>query len=96
MLRDCSHVRNYTRAEWETAMARAGLISLSERRFRLRLEFSSWVERMRTPQLQVDAIRALQKTVSKTATAYFETETDGSFTFDIGFFHAKKCGLAGR
>ncbi len=96
MLRDCSHVRNYTRAEWETAMARAGLVSLSHHRFRLRLEFSSWVERMQTPQVQVDVIRALQKSVSRAASGYFETEPDGSFTFDIGFFRAKKCALAGR
>ena len=26
LLRDCSHVRNYSRAEWEAAIARAGLI----------------------------------------------------------------------
>lgn len=91
MLRDCSHVRNYTRAEWEAAVARAGLASLQQKRFRLRLEFSSWVERMRTPRVQVEAIRALQRSVSRTASDYFETEPDGSFTFDIGFFQAVRC-----
>lgn len=90
MLRDCSHVRNYSRAEWETVMARAGLVTQATRQFRLRLDFTSWVERMRTPQIQVEAIRALQKTVSEVATGYFETEPDGSFTFDIGFFQASK------
>ncbi len=94
MLRDCSHVRNYTRAEWETSLARASLISREQKRFRLRLEFAPWVERMRTPQVQVDAIRALQTSVSRTASGYFETEPDGSFTFDIGFFHATRCRLS--
>ena len=27
LLRDCSHVRNYSRAEWEAAIARAGFLS---------------------------------------------------------------------
>lgn len=90
MLRDCSHVRNYSRAEWEVAMATAGLVPGTARHFRLRLDFASWVERMRTPKVQVEAIRALQQTVSAEASGYFETEPDGSFTFDIGFFQAVK------
>ncbi|MGN6548730.1 MAG: class I SAM-dependent methyltransferase [Pararhizobium sp.] len=90
MLRACSLVRNYPRAEWERAIARAGLDAGETRSFRLRLEFSSWVARIGTPQVQVDAIRALQKSVSSSVTGYFETEEDGSFTFDIGFFQATK------
>lgn len=90
MLRDCSHVRNYSRVEWQSSIARAGFVSGEARQFRLRLDFASWVERMRTPQVQVEAIRALQRTVSETATAYFETEGDGSFTFDVGFFRAAR------
>ena len=90
LLRDCSHVRNYSRAEWEAAFARAGFMVQSSSRFRLRLEFRSWIERMNTPKLQAEAIRALQTSVSDIATRHFETEPDGSHTIDVGLFEAAK------
>jgi ubiquinone/menaquinone biosynthesis C-methylase UbiE len=90
LLRDPSHVRNGTRAEWEAAIARAGLLPGSVTAFRMRLDFKSWVERMNTPKLQVDAIRALQSAVSSVATRYFDTEADGSFCIDVALFEAAK------
>jgi SAM-dependent methyltransferase len=90
LLRDCSHVRDYSRAEWEAAMGRAGLIPGVTGRHRVRLEFTSWVERMCTPKVQVDAIRALQAAVSSHVTRYFETEPDGSFCIDVATFQATK------
>lgn len=90
MLRDPSHVRDYSRSEWEAALAYAGLPCQTSRQFRVRLEFTSWVERMNTPALQVDAIRALQKAVSSDVTGYFETDAEGSFTIDVALFGARK------
>ena len=90
MLRDHSHVRDYSRAEWEAAMARAGLLPLSATYFRIRLDFTSWVERMKTPKVFVDAIRALQASVSESVTRYFETKSDGSFSIDVCLFQAVK------
>ena len=90
LLRDCSHVRNYSRAEWETAIARAGLVPGETSAYRLRLDFASWVERMRTPKLQVDAIRALQAAMSASVTRAFAIEPDGSFAIDTALFRASK------
>jgi SAM-dependent methyltransferase len=90
LLRDCSHVRNYSRAEWEAAIARAGLLPGSVTPFRLRLDFKSWVERMNTPKLHVEAIRALQTAVSAVATRHFETEADGSYRIDVALLQASK------
>lgn len=90
MLRDHSHVRDYSRAEWEAAMAHAGLSPVSSSYFRIRLDFASWVERMKTPKVFVDAIRALQASASEHVTRYFETEADGSFSIDVCFFKAVK------
>lgn len=90
LLRDPSHVRNPTRAEWEAIIARAGLLPGPVTPFRMRLDFKSWVERMNTPKLQVDAIRALQRAVSSDATRYFDTEADGSFCIDVALFEATK------
>lgn len=92
LLRDCSHVRNYSRAEWEAAFARAGLVSGALSPFRLRLDFASWVERMKTPRLQVEAIRALQTSVSALAPRYFATEPDGSYWIDVALFTAARRG----
>jgi ubiquinone/menaquinone biosynthesis C-methylase UbiE len=90
LLRDPSHVRSYSRAEWEAAIARAGMIPGTTTQQRVRLEFTSWVERMRTPKVQVDAIRALQAATSASVTRYFETESEGSFCIDNAVFQASK------
>jgi ubiquinone/menaquinone biosynthesis C-methylase UbiE len=90
LLRDCSHVRNYTRAQWEAAIARAGLVVSASQGFRLRLDFKAWVERMNTPALHVEAIRALQKAVASSVTRRFDTEADGSYKIDVGLFQAFK------
>jgi len=90
LLRDCSHVRNYSRGEWEAAIARAGLLPGSVSPYRLRLDFNAWVERMNTPRLQVEAIRALQTAVSTVATRHYETEADGSHRIDVALFRASK------
>ncbi|HVO13615.1 MAG TPA: methyltransferase domain-containing protein [Alphaproteobacteria bacterium] len=90
LLRDCSHVRDYSPAEWTAGLARVGLVPGRTKRYRVRLDFASWVARMRTPQVQVDAIRALQATVSAEITGYFETAQDGSFSIDVALFEAAK------
>lgn len=90
MLRDPSHVRDYTRAEWEAAVTRAGLVTGAARPFRVRLDFTSWVERMRTPAIQVEAIRALQAAMSDPVRRHFAIEADGSFTIDVMLLAATK------
>ena len=90
LLRDRSHVRSYSAAEWQDALARAGFTVATTRRMRVRLGFKTWVERMATPTLQVDAIRALQAGVSESVTRYFATEPDGSFEIDVAVFEAMK------
>lgn len=96
LLRDPSHVRDYSRAEWDAAMVRAGLRPGSVSAHRLRLDFASWVERMRTPKVQVEAIRALQAAMSESVTRYFAIGADGSFDIDVGLFQATKPPLQGR
>ena len=57
-------------------------------RFRLRMKFAVWTERMQTPKVQSDAIRALQQAMSETVTRYFAIDVDGSFDLDIAFIQA--------
>ncbi len=51
VLRDTSHVRDYSAAEWMRQLSEAGLHVRNSSRQRLRLEYTSWVERMRTPEV---------------------------------------------
>jgi SAM-dependent methyltransferase len=88
LLRDPSHVRSYSCAEWIAALARAGLAPIATSHFRLRMDFPVWTERMRTPKVQCDAIRALQRATSKAVTSYFNIDDEGSFDLDIAFMHA--------
>jgi ubiquinone/menaquinone biosynthesis C-methylase UbiE len=90
LLRDPSHVRDYSRAEWEGAMVRAGLNPGAVNVHRVRLDFATWVERMRTPKVHVDAIRALQAAMSESVVRHFEIGRDGDFTLDVALFQASK------
>ena len=86
ILRDTSHVRNRSRAEWQDAAARAGLLAGEVSAFRVRLDFATWVARMRTPPELVAAIRALQAVASAEVRRHFAIEADGSFTIDVALF----------
>jgi SAM-dependent methyltransferase len=90
LLRDPSHVRNYSRAEWEAAIVRAGLKPQTIRPYRVRLDFAVWIERMRTPKLHADAIRALQRAMAEEVVRYFGIGPDGSFDLDVALFEATK------
>lgn len=89
LLRDPSHVRNYTTPEWIAALARAGFETVSIRSRRLRIEFSSWIGRTRTPALLADAIHALQENAPKEVRDHFGIEPDGSFLLDAMTFEAR-------
>ncbi|MBV8524226.1 MAG: methyltransferase domain-containing protein [Acetobacteraceae bacterium] len=90
ILRDPSHVRDYSRAEWDAALARSGLRLGPVRAHRVRLEFASWVARMRTPVLHVEAIRSLQAVIADDVRRHFQIESDGSFTVDVALLEAAK------
>jgi SAM-dependent methyltransferase len=82
LLRDPSHVRNYSVAEWQRMQAAAGFRHIMTRCHRVRLEFQPWIERMNTPAPQVTAIRALQSVAPEDVLRYFEVEGDGTFSVD--------------
>ena len=47
------------------------------------MDFPVWIARMRTPEDQVKAIRALQNAASAETKAHFAIEADGSFMLDV-------------
>lgn len=90
VLRDTSHVRNYTPGEWLALFTDAGLVINEVTSDRLHLEFSSWIARMRTPEYFAIAIRELQKSASDSVVNHYEIQADGSFTSDIMMIVAKR------
>ncbi len=89
LLRDPSHVRNASLQEWKKALASSGFAVLEVTRFRLRLEFASWLERMRTSPVHAAAIRSLQLLASAEVAEYFSLEEDGSFSIDTAVILAR-------
>ncbi len=81
LLRDPSHVRDHSVAEWRTMLRTAGFDPEPARLYPMRLEFRSWVERMNTPKTHVRAIRSLQGIAPAEVAQHFAFEEDGSFGF---------------
>lgn len=90
ILRDISHVRDYSVREWQETLESNGLRMLKQSMLRLRLDFSSWIQRMCTPENRVCAILDLQKLATKDVKHYFEIEPDNSFTVDVSIFEVIK------
>ncbi len=88
LLRDPSHVRNYTVPEWVAALARAGFEVASLKPRKVRIEFASWIARTRTPELHAQAVRSLQQNAPEEVRHHFGMESDGSFLLDAMGFEA--------
>lgn len=90
LLRDPGHVRNRTAREWRALIADAGFELRETASHAVRLEFASWVARMRTPAEEVAAIRRLQQRAPRQVAEQLAFEADGSFTVHAGLFLATK------
>ncbi|MEB3768002.1 class I SAM-dependent methyltransferase [Acinetobacter sp. MD2] len=90
MIRDPSHVRNYSLAEWMHFAEYASFRVEQIQKQTLNLDFASWVSRMKTPENHVKTIRALQMQVAGNVKAYFQIQHDGSFQTDVMYLVLSK------
>jgi len=88
-LRDPSHVRNHTVAQWTDMLATAGLTAEMVGVWPLRLEFASWVTRMNTPPAAVAEIRALLDRAAPEIRAALAVEEDYSFTVQVALLQGR-------
>ncbi len=88
LLRDPSHVRDHSLAEWMAALTAAGFSAQTFRTWRLRMDFAAWTERIATPAPLAEAIRILQQKADAGTRAHFAIEDDGSFWLDAAMFEA--------
>jgi ubiquinone/menaquinone biosynthesis C-methylase UbiE len=89
LLRDASHVRNRSIAEWQSLLREAAFEHIEHRIWNTRLEFTPWVQRMRTPEALITAIRTLQSAAAAEVRRTLNIEADGSFTPRTGLFWAR-------
>lgn len=89
LLRDPSHVRDYRPSEWRGMLAAAGFAPGAMLASRPRMEFASWIARIRTPAVNAAAIRALQASAPAEVAAHFRIEADGSFLLDSALIEAR-------
>lgn len=82
VLRDASHIRDYRGDEWVELFAAAGFEAVVRERWRLDIEFASWVARMKTPEPRVVAIRSVWASAPDEVREYFAVQQDGSFKLD--------------
>jgi ubiquinone/menaquinone biosynthesis C-methylase UbiE len=89
VLRDPSHVRDHSPSQWRSLLQQAGFELQQEFFWQTRLEFSPWIDRMRTPPARVAAIRDLLASASGEVRAGLAVEADGSFVARTGLFWAR-------
>jgi len=82
LLRDPSHVRNYSAAEWVAALGRSGFSATGLTARKIPLDFASWTERARTSQTCAAAILTLQAQASAAVRDHFAIGADGGFELD--------------
>ena len=83
LLRDRSHVRDYTLAEWQLFFSTAGFTTGAAKTWRLHIEYASWIARMQTPSERASAIESLWRHAPDEVRSHFAVRDDGSFDLEV-------------
>jgi SAM-dependent methyltransferase len=76
-IRDPSHVREHTVAEWRALLSGAGFRVTAEERSVTPLEIEPWLARSRTPEAAAGRVRAMLRDAPDTAREMFAVSLDG-------------------
>jgi hypothetical protein len=89
LLRDGSHVRDYSGMEWTQLFSEAGFRAEIICRWRIPIEFQSWIRRMNTPEHRAQAIRIVWSDAPEEVRTYFAVREDYSFELDALMIQAR-------
>jgi ubiquinone/menaquinone biosynthesis C-methylase UbiE len=89
LLRDPSHVRDFTPAEWMGFFQNAGFAAEVGYRWDLYLDFESWTQRMATPPLNVQAIEQLLEVAPSEVRTALKVTAEG-FWFRCAVIEGKR------
>ena len=90
ILRDPSHVRDYSICQWQQFLTAAGLQSEVVFESGCEIDFESWVQRMETPLNKVQVLRTMMNEASDEVVTALKIQTDGSFTEPIAIIQGTK------
>lgn len=90
LIRDPGHARDLTVSEWQVALRDAGWKAREFHNWPLRLEFDSWVGRMRVEESRAQLLRQMLVEAPAEVRLGLAIEADGSFTARVGLFVARK------
>lgn len=82
ILRDPSHVRDHSIAQWTTMLAESGFDAEVIYTWRLPLDFNAWVMRMATPEPQVAMLKTMFNIAPGEVCVAFDVQPDYTFTLD--------------
>ncbi|MFJ5381068.1 class I SAM-dependent methyltransferase [Cupriavidus sp. CER94] len=88
LLRDPSHIRDYTPVGWARLFGQAGFEVEVSPVWRIDIEFQSWVARMRTPEVAQAAIRHLWDKAPAEVRDRYRVQADGSFALEAALVTA--------
>lgn len=92
VLRDTSHVRDHSVAQWRGMLEGAGFVVDEMGVWPLRLEFGSWVRRMGTPEASVLQIGALLDVAPAEVRTALAVEADHTFTAPVALLRGVRNG----
>jgi ubiquinone/menaquinone biosynthesis C-methylase UbiE len=88
LLRDPSHIRDHTTGQWVEMFIAEGFQADVRFTWQLRLDFQSWVTRMRTPGDVVETIRKVLLNAPVEVQNNLNIEPDCSFSLPCALLHA--------
>jgi ubiquinone/menaquinone biosynthesis C-methylase UbiE len=91
LLRDPSHVRDHSVAQWRAMLGSAGFAGELLGAWALRLEFDPWVARMNTPPLAVSQLRALLEGAPREVRAAMAIADGYDFSVTVALLRGVKC-----
>jgi ubiquinone/menaquinone biosynthesis C-methylase UbiE len=89
LLRDPSHVRDHSLAQWAGYLAEVGLPVAAHKTWPLRMEFDSWVARMKTPPDRVAVLQGLLQGAPAEVRKHFNVGTDCSFEIQTAMIECR-------
>jgi ubiquinone/menaquinone biosynthesis C-methylase UbiE len=90
LLRDKSHVRDYSLREWLSLLAASGLRDATTDSWKLSIEFDSWIRRIGTSERRVQALHAVMDDLTAEAREYFAVTAERSFKIDAAWIEVQK------
>ncbi len=90
LLRDQSHVRDHSVAQWEMMFSCAGLEPKVVRTWDIAIEFDPWIARIAAPALNTAMIKRLFDEAPQEVRTRFEIQPDYAFILFMALFHGQR------